>query len=147
MSEKVIVRMNTNFEVGFWAVNPNQPDSDDFEPVEKLHELTPYGMMLVSLANCTGQVVISYAQHHQVDLEQVEIRATYQRVFKEDCENCEGSERYDETIQEAIRFDGDLTPEQRQKLLKIARQCSIHKLFEHGIEIQSELAERSMPAS
>ena len=82
MSEKVIVRMNTNFEVGIWAVNPNEPDSDNFEPINQIYELTPYGMMLASLADCTGQVVISYARHHDVGLQEVELKAEYERVLR-----------------------------------------------------------------
>lgn len=57
MSEQVIVRQYKSFETRFWAVDPNQPDSEDFQPVERLHELTPYSMLLVSIAACTAQVV------------------------------------------------------------------------------------------
>ena len=141
MSEKVIVRMNTNYQVGIWAVDPNQPDSEDFQPVSQIYELTPYGMMLASLADCTGQVVVSYARHHDVNLQEVELRADYERVFKDDCQDCEGIDRYDEYIQEQISFHGDLTDKDRQKLLKIAHQCPIHKMFLQGIEIRSNLVE------
>jgi uncharacterized OsmC-like protein len=141
MSEKVIVRMNKNYEVGFWAVDPNKPNSEDFKPVDQIYELTPYGKMLASLADCTSQVVITYAHHHNINLEEIKVRAEYKRVFKDDCENCEGIERYDESIQENITFQGDLTADQHRKLFMIARQCSIHKMFQQGIEIQSDLVE------
>lgn len=73
MSEKVFVRQNKNFEVSFWAVNPEKPDSDDFQPVHALHEVTPYGMLLISLATCTAQVVLTYAQHlaHHCPIEKI----------------------------------------------------------------------------
>jgi len=142
MAEKVIVRMNTNYEVMFWAVNPNEPDTENFEPVSQVHELTPYGMMLASLADCTGQVVISYAHHHDVGLYEVELRVEYERVFKEDCEACEGIDRYNEFIQEQISFHGDLSTKDRLKLHKIAHQCPIHQMFLQGIEIRSDLVEK-----
>ncbi len=141
MSEKVIVRMNTNFEVGIWAVNPNEPDLDNFEPINQIYELTPYGMMLASLADCTGQVVISYARHHDVGLQEVELKAEYERVFKDDCDACEGIDRYDEYIQEQISFHGNLSTKDRMKLLKIAHQCPIYQMFLQGIDIRSELVE------
>ena len=141
MSEKVIVRMKPNFEVGIWAMNPNQPGSEEFQPVSKIYELTPYGMMLASLVDCTGQVVITYALHHDVNLQEVELRAEYKRIFKDDCEDCEGTERYDEYIQEQISFHGDLTIKDRHKLHKIAHQCPIHQMFLQGIEIRSDLVE------
>ena len=66
MTEKMIIRQNKDWQVGFWATDPNDPESEEFQPVHGLHEITPYGMMLASLGSCTAQVVLSYAQHHQV---------------------------------------------------------------------------------
>lgn len=142
MSEKVIVHMKMSYQVGIWAVDPNKPNSEDFQPVSQVYELTPYGMMLASLADCTGQVVIAYARHHDVNLHAVELRAEYERVFKDDCEGCEGIDRYDEYIQEQISFHGDLSDQDRQKLLMIAHQCPIYKMFQQGIEIRSNLVEK-----
>lgn len=143
MSEKVIVRQNSRFETGFWAVDPNLPDSDDFEPVEHLHELTPYGMLLASLANCTAQVVHAYAHNHNIPLREVELREVYHRSYREDCDNCEDIDRYEEHIEEQIAFQGEFKEETREKLFKIAHQCPIMKMLETGIEIESELLETS----
>jgi putative redox protein len=139
MSEKIIVRQNNKYEVGFWAVDPNQPDTDEYQPVQGLHEITPYGMMLVSLATCTAQVVLPYAQHHGVDLEEVEFRLTYDRTYKEDCENCEHINEYKEEINEQITFHGELSESEKEKLFRIAHQCPIEKIFRGGITIHSEL--------
>jgi len=139
MAEKVIVRQNKNFEVGFWAVDPNQPDSDDYQHVHGLHEITPYGMMLVSLGTCTAQVLFSYAQHHDVNLEEVEFHLSYDRVYKEDCEDCENIDRYEERIYEEVALFGDLSDSEKEKLFKISHQCPIEKMFRNGIEINSEL--------
>lgn len=143
MSEKVVIRMNTNYEVGIWAVNPNAPDLENFEPINQIYDLNPYGMMLASLADCTCQVVISYANNHDVDLHEVDIRAEYERIFKDDCEKCEGINRYDEYIQEQISFHGNLSTKDRLKLLKIAHQCPIHQMFFQGIDIRSDLVEKA----
>jgi uncharacterized OsmC-like protein len=139
MSEKVIVRQNKNYEIGFWAVDPNQPDSDDYQPVHGLHEVTPYGMMLVSLAACTAQVVLSYAEYHDVELDEVEFHVAYERVYREDCDDCENIDRYEEAINERIKFIGNLSDAEKQKLFKIAHQCPIDKMFRQGIQINSEL--------
>jgi putative redox protein len=135
--------MNNRYETGFWSIDPNQPEAEDFQPVQGLHELTPYGMLLASLASCTAQVVLTYAQHHDIPLEEVELHQAYQRHYQEDCENCEDIDRYDEHIQEQIAFVGDLDAGQREKLFKIAHQCPIAKMFETGIEIHTELSELS----
>jgi len=139
LSEKIIVRQNKNFEVGFWAVDPEKPNSDDYQPVHALHEVTPYGMMLISLATCTAQVVLTYAQHHEVKLEDVEFHLSYERVYKKDCEDCENIDRYEEKVEEQITFNGELSQEEKQKLFQIAHQCPIEKIYKQGIEIHSEL--------
>lgn len=146
MTEKMIIRQNKDWQVGFWATDPNDPDSEDFQPVQALHEITPYGMMLASLGSCTAQVVLSYAQHHDVALDEVEFRLSYERVFKEDCEDCERIERYDEQIHEQITFFGDLEEGEKQKLFKIAHQCPIDKMFRNGIEINSSLGDEAKAA-
>jgi putative redox protein len=136
LAEKVRIRQNADFETHFWAVDP-ETDSDEFNPVRQIYGLTPYGMLLASLGSCTAVVVNTYARHHEVDLEEVELELTYARVFADDCEKCEDIDAYEEQIREEIRFSGDLTSDQHDKLVHIAHQCSIHKMLESGIVIES----------
>ena len=97
-------------------------------------------MLLASLASCTAVVVNTYAQYHELDLKEVELVTEYQRTFKEDCKNCEKISEYEEQITMDIAFEGDLTPEQREKLFKISLQCPIHKMLKSGIKIQFQAA-------
>jgi putative redox protein len=140
VAEKVIVRMNRDYEVGFWYVNP-ESDRDDFQTVHGLHEVTPYGMMLISLASCTAQILLSYAQNHSVDLEDVALRLVYERVYAQDCEDCEDIEHYKEHITQEIALNGDLSDKEREKLFRIAHQCPIEKMFIEGIPIDTEMVE------
>jgi len=141
MAEKVIVRQNSMFETEFLAQDPHEPDDPHLHPVAHVHELTPYGMMLAGLAACTGIVLHTYAQYHDVNLDEVELHVEYDRVFEEDCRDCEKIEEYREQIDEEIVLIGDLTPEERRRLLVISRQCPIHKILLHGIEVNSRLLE------
>jgi putative redox protein len=133
------------FETEFLAADPHVPDAEHVYPVEHIHQLTPYGMLLAGLAACTAIVLHTYAQHHDVALDEVELRAQYDRVFAEDCKHCEGIEEYEEQIEEEIVLIGDLTAQERSKLLMISRQCSIHKILSHGIEVRSHLVEEPTP--
>jgi uncharacterized OsmC-like protein len=139
MAEHVIVWQNSKFEIEFRAQDPRDPESDEIQPVVHIHELTPYTMLLASLGACTTIVLHTYAQHHDVDLEEVESRLRYKRVFQHDCENCEEIDRYEEQIDQELTLSGDLTDEERQKLFRISKQCSVHKMLEAGIEISSQL--------
>jgi uncharacterized OsmC-like protein len=139
MAEHVIVRQNSKFEIEFRALDPRDPESDEIQPVVHIHELTPYSLLLASLGACTTIVLNTYAQHHDVDLQEVESRLRYRRVFQHDCENCEEIKRYEEQIDQELTLSGDLSDEDRQKLFRISKQCSVHKMLEAGIEIRSQL--------
>ena len=116
MTEKVIIRQNSRFETEFQATDPEVEGAGEFFDVSGLHELTPYGMLLSSLGGCTAIVVNTYANNHGIPLDAVEIRLEYRRNFKEDCINCETIDRYEDIIQEEIRFEGRLSEEQIEKL-------------------------------
>ncbi len=139
MSEKIIVRQNKDYQIEYKSVRPDQPDRGDYDPVHALHEVTPYGMLLISLASCTSQVVLSYASHHGLNLEAVEFQVDYDRIYKDDCDNCEQIDRYDEIISERITFEGNLTKNEQDKLFKIAHHCPIEKILRSGIRVESKL--------
>jgi uncharacterized OsmC-like protein len=139
MAEHVIVRQNNKFQIEFRAQDPRDQESGEIQPVVHIHELTPYTMLLASLGACTTIVLHTYAQHHDVDLQEVESHLRYKRVFQHDCEHCEEIERFEEQIDQELTFSGDLTNEEREKLFRISKQCSVHKLLETGIEIRSQL--------
>lgn len=139
MAEQVIVRQNSGFETVILAQDPHNPDDQRFYAVQDARELTPYGMLLAGLASCTALVINTYANHRDMDLHEVEMRLRYDRVFDEDCEQCEHIHEYKEQISEKIVLTGDLTPEQRQRLFQVSKHCPIHKMLLQGIEIHSEL--------
>jgi putative redox protein len=139
MSEKIIVRQNNRFEIEVLAAD-EENGRNDFVNVTQLHEVTPYGMFLSSLGSCTAIVLHTYAQNHGLDLQEVELRLEYKRIFQDDCENCEVARPYEEGIEEEIALRGDLSAAQRDRLFKIAHQCPIHKMLQSGIEIRSHLA-------
>jgi putative redox protein len=141
MGESVIVRQNNQFQTQVLAVDPHDPESGQFQPVEAIHHLTPYGMLLAGLGSCTAVVIHTYAQHHGVDVQEVELRLRYDRVFADDCEECESIEEYVEQIEEEILLIGDLTPAERRRLYMVSRHCPIHKMLTGGIEVKSRLEE------
>jgi len=141
MGEKVIVRQNSRFETEILALDPHYPNAHHFYPVGDVRQLTPYGMLLAGLGSCTAVILHTYAQHHGVDLREVELRLQYDRVFAEDCEDCEGIEEYREQIETEIVLSGELVPKERKRLLRVSRHCPIHKILKQGIEVQSRLAE------
>jgi uncharacterized OsmC-like protein len=139
MAEHVIVRQNSKFETEFLAQDPLDTDSDEILSVVHIQDLTPYTMLLASLGACTAILLNCYAQNHKAELEEVEVELHYKRVFKQDCEDCEEIERYDENIDKNLTIMGNLTDKKRAKSFQIAKRCSVHKMLEAGIKIQSRL--------
>lgn len=139
MGEEIIVRQNSRFEIEILALDAHVPDEDQLYAVGDIRRLTPYGMLLAGLGSCTAIVLHTYAQHHGVDLREVELHLRYDRVFAEDCEECEGIQEYKEQIEADILLTGELGPEEQRKLFLISKHCPIHKMLMHGIEVQWHL--------
>jgi putative redox protein len=143
MGESIIVRQNSQFETEILAQDPHNPDDQTYHLASHVHQLTPYGMLLAGLGACTAIVMHTYAQYHDVALEKAEFHLDYDRVFADDCEDCTDIDEYKEQISMDIAVLGDLTPEERHRLLVIAKHCPIHKMLAHGIEVQIRLDEET----
>ena len=138
MAERVVVYQDKSFRTDFRAADPNDEDTSKVEPVMHLHNLTPYGMLLASLAVCTTIVVNTYAGNHGIPLRGITVDATYDRVFVDDCEDCDIDNQYEQVIREHVDFEGDLDESQLKRLHQVVKACSVRKVLENGIRVISE---------
>ncbi len=144
MAERVIVKQDRLFRTTFMAADPEDISLDNFETVEDIHQLTPYGMLLSSLASCTALVLHTYAQNHEIALDEVEMHMFYQRVFRDDCEDCDDEQKYNEEIDQKILLSGDIGAADRLKLLQVAHYCPIHKIIKGGVNVKTSLMEATL---
>ena len=140
MSEKVIIRQKRDYTTTYMALEPEAKASEQPRRVASICELTPYGMVLAGLGTCTAFVVNTYAEHHGLSVDTVELRLEYQRSFKDDCAHCEEIDKYEDQIHMTVRFEGNLTAQERDKLYKISLHCPVHKMLKSGIRVKSEPA-------
>jgi len=138
MPESIIVKQDEQFQIEFWIQNLEKGGSE-FQRIDQITQLTPYGMMLASLAACTTIVLHSYAQHRHLDLESVEMHMRYDRVYSQDCKVHKNEENFSDAIHEEIIFRGKLSEAERQKLMIIARACPVYKMYKKSIPIHSRL--------
>ena len=100
----------------------------------------PYELLLMALGACTSMTVRLYAKRRQWPLQRIVIRLRHEKIYIEDCENCDTEPAMLDHIFREIEFTGGtLTPEQAGKLLEIADKCPVHRTLTHKIKITSKL--------
>ena len=137
MPEKIVVLQNDKFETVFWAPDPWEPESDTFRPVEQIGALTPHSMLLASLGASTATDLHTYAQKHGLDLQDVELRLQYGRLFAADRESYADNGNGAGQIEEEIVLYGELSSAEHDTLIDIAQQCSISKMLNYGTAVTS----------
>ena len=76
-----------------------------------------------------------YAEHKKLPLDRVTVRLTHNKIYAEDCLNCETKEGMIDRIDRNITIEGPLDAEQRKRLMEIADKCPVHRTLESEIEV------------
>ncbi|MCB1280758.1 MAG: alpha/beta fold hydrolase [Salinibacterium sp.] len=101
--------------------------------------LAPYEFLLAGLGACTSMTLRMYAKRKGIPLERVRVELGHSRIHAEDCENCETQTGHVDHIERWITLTGNLTGEQKTRLMEIADRCPVHRTLHSEINITSEL--------
>lgn len=101
--------------------------------------LNPYELLLAALGSCTSMTLRMYANHKQLDLQDIRVKLHHSRIHAEDCDGCEKRELLLDRITRHIQLTGNLTDQQRARLLEIANQCPVHKTLKSQIQVETTL--------
>ncbi len=96
----------------------------------------PYTLLLAALGSCISMTVTLYARRKDWPLKSVTVRLGQNRLHAADCKECRHiTEGFIHRIERSLTFEGDLTEEQRQRLLEISHKCPVHKTLTSEIVI------------
>jgi uncharacterized OsmC-like protein/alpha-beta hydrolase superfamily lysophospholipase len=99
--------------------------------------LGPYDLLLAALGACTSMTLRLYADQKQIPLLRTQVRLRHEKIYATDCAECETKEGKIDHIDRTITFEGDLTAEQRKRLLEIADKCPVHRTLKSEVDIRT----------
>ena len=95
----------------------------------------PGELLAASLASCTAITLRMYVSRKGWEVNEITVEVTSER----------DAEAGRTTFQCRVSATGNLTDEQRARLLHIAKACPIHKMLTNPIEIRTELVAGPAP--
>lgn len=90
--------------------------------------MSPYSLLLSSLGACTAITLRMYADRKMWVVNGIDVKLDLYRI------------NADTIIERKITFTGNLTDEQRNRLLTIANSCPVHQIITGNIDIKTSLA-------
>jgi len=79
------------------------------------------------------------ARPKEIPLEHVQVDVSHAKIHAQDCLSCDKSDGKIDQFERQITLTGDLTVEQRKRLLEIADRCPVHKTLAGAISIVTRL--------
>ena len=99
----------------------------------------PYDLLLSALGACTVMTLRMYADRKGWELDEVEVGLDHKKDYPADCEDCENPKQKIDVLERKIRVEGNLTEEQKSRILEIADLCQIHKTLHSPVDIISSM--------
>ncbi|MBX2835563.1 MAG: bifunctional alpha/beta hydrolase/OsmC family protein [Gammaproteobacteria bacterium] len=98
----------------------------------------PYEHLLASVGTCTAMTLRMYATRKQWPLKDAKIVLSHSREHVADCKNCDSNNTQLDVIHRTVELVGELSSEQRARLMEIADKCPVHKTLTGQLVVRTE---------
>ena len=102
---------------------------------------SPYDLLSAALGACTVMTLNMYARHKKLPVESVRVDVRHGKIHADDCAHCETEKGKVDRFQRRVYIRGDLSDEQRKRMLQIADRCPVHRTLHSEVDVQGELAD------
>ncbi|WP_458628714.1 bifunctional alpha/beta hydrolase/OsmC family protein [Winogradskyella sp. PC D3.3] len=114
------------------ADEPASVGGSDFGP-------SPYEYLNAALAACTVMTLKMYAERKKWDLREVYVYISHSRKHSDDLNLVLEQPKYLDHISKKLKFVGDLTTEQIERLKEISSRCPVHKTIASEVVFETEV--------
>ncbi|MEZ5039121.1 MAG: bifunctional alpha/beta hydrolase/OsmC family protein [Saprospiraceae bacterium] len=114
------------------ADEPEAVGGNDFGP-------SPYELVTAGLGACTAMTLQMYARRKQWDLKEVRVHLEHYKDYTSDMADAEKGQPKIDYFDRNVELVGNLTEEQRQRLLAIANKCPVHRTLHQEVEVKTKL--------
>lgn len=97
----------------------------------------PYELLNAALGACTNMTLKMYAERKGWDLKEVYTYLSHNKEYIADSSDLESKSSTMDVIVKKIKVVGDLTEEQKDKLIEIAAKCPVHKTLLNETSIKT----------
>jgi putative redox protein len=102
----------------------------------------PYDLLLGALAACKVMTCHMYADRKGWTLDTVHVALRIDRIWASDCQECVSDPKAKvDLIDTWIRFEGDLSPDQIERLTEISERCPVHRSLTSETRIRTMAGE------
>ncbi|GGY39781.1 bifunctional alpha/beta hydrolase/OsmC family protein [Parvularcula lutaonensis] len=98
---------------------------------------SPYEYLSIALGACTTMTIRMYADFKKLPLDRVTVKVDHEKRHADGAADAMEKEPPIDHFTRKVSLEGELSEEQRQRILQIADRCPVHRTLERGADIDT----------